>query len=78
MRPVIIVALPAHVLFVGRPARKRIAAGHIGKKLQFPRTRHSRDRTAERAIKGGGLEICALSSVVAQLPAHVLFVRRAS
>ena len=26
----------------------------MGKKLQFPRTRHSRDRTAERAIKGGG------------------------
>ena len=34
--------------------RKRIAASHIGKKLQFPRTRHSRDRTAERAIRGGG------------------------
>ena len=37
------------VLFVGRASLtgKRIAAGHIGKKLQFPRTRHSRDRIAE-------------------------------
>ena len=45
------------MLFVGRAslARKRIAAGHIGKKLQFPRKRHSRDRIAERAIRGGGL-----------------------
>ena len=32
-----------------------LAAGHIGKKLQFPRTRRSRDRIAERAIRGGGL-----------------------
>ena len=41
-----------------------LAAGHIGKKLQFPRTRRSRDWIAERAIRGGGdLEICALSSV---------------
>ena len=49
--------LPARVLFVGRASLtgKRIAAGHIGKKLQFPRTRHSRDRIAERAIRGGGL-----------------------
>ena len=47
------------VLFVGQASLngKRIAAGHIGKKLQFPRARHSRDRIAERAIKGGGLEI---------------------
>ena len=50
--------------------------GHIGKKLQFPRTRHSRDRIAERAIRGGGLEICALSSLLRQLP-DVLFVGRA-
>ena len=49
--------LPARVLFVGRAslARKRVAAGHIRKKLQFPRARHSRDRIAERAIRGGGL-----------------------
>ena len=51
--------------------------GHIGKKLQFPRTRHSRDRIAERAIRGGGLEICALSSLLRQLPARVLFVGQA-
>ena len=52
------------MLFVGRArlARKRTAAGHIGKKLQFPRTWHSRDRIAERAPRGGGLEICAPSS----------------
>ena len=33
------------VLFVGRASLtgKRIAAGQIGKKLQFPRARHSRD-----------------------------------
>ena len=43
------------VLFVGQASLtgKRIAAGHLGKKLQFPRTRHSRDRIAERAIRGG-------------------------
>ena len=39
---------------------KGIAAGHVGKNLQFPRTRHSRDRIAERAIRGGGVEICAV------------------
>ena len=53
------------MLFVGQASLtgKRIAAGHIGKKLQFPRTRHSRDRIAERAIRGGGLEsIVALTS----------------
>ena len=68
--------LPARVLFVGRAslARKRIAAGHIGKKLQFPRRARSRDRIAERAPRGGGFEICALSSSLRQLPAHVLFV----
>ena len=34
-------------------------AGHIQEKLQFPRTRHSRDRIAELAMKGEGSEICA-------------------
>ena len=45
------------VLFVGRASltRKRIAAGQIGKKLQFPCMRHSRDRIAEQAIGGRGL-----------------------
>ena len=40
------------VLFVGQASLtgKRIAAGHIGKKLQFPRTRHSRDRIAARPV----------------------------
>ena len=72
----VVAQLPARVLFVGRArlARKRTAAGHIGKKLQFPRTRHSRDRIAERAPRGGGLEICAPSSSLRQLPARVLFV----
>ena len=43
------------VLFVGRASltRKTIAAGQIRKKLQFPRMRRSRDRIAERAIRGG-------------------------
>ena len=52
----VVAQLPARVLFVGRASldRKRIAAGRIGKNLQFPRTRHSRDRIAERAIRGGG------------------------
>ena len=45
MRPVIIVA----------PTSRARAFCHIGKKLQFPRTRHSRDRIAERAIRKGGL-----------------------
>ena len=49
-----------------------LAAGHIGKKLQFPRTRRSRDRIAERAIRGGGP--CHQS--MRQLPAHVLFAGR--
>ena len=40
------------MLFVGRASLtgKRIAAGHIGKKLQFPRTRRSRDRIAVRPV----------------------------
>ena len=67
------------VLFVGQASLtgKRIAAGQIGEKLQFPRTRHSRDRIAERAIRGGGSEICALSSALRELP-DVLFVGQAS
>ena len=68
-------------LFVGRASLtgKRIAVGHIGKKLQFPRTRHSRDRIAERAIRGGGAEKFApCHQSLRQLPARVLFVGRAS
>ena len=39
---------------VSFPPPHQIAAGHIGEQLQFPRARRSRDRTAERAIRGGG------------------------
>ena len=44
-------------LFCQERPKKRVSfqAGHVRKKLQFPRTRHSRDRIAERAIRGGGL-----------------------
>ena len=34
---------------------KKDCGGPYWKKLQFPRTRRSRDRIAERAIRGGGL-----------------------
>ena len=81
VRPVIIVAPTSRARAFCRASQlgsKRIAAGHIGKKIQFPRTRRSRDRIAERAVRGGSCEICALSSVVAQLPARVLFVGQAS
>ena len=66
--------------YIGRAslARKRIAAGNIGKELQFPRTWHSRDRIAERAIRGGASRNLRLVIIIAQLPARVLFVGRAS
>ena len=64
------------MLFVGRASLtgKRIAAGHF-KKLQFPRTRHSRDRIAERAIRGGAEKFAPCHQSLRQLP-DVLFVGR--
>ena len=67
--------LPARVLFVGRASVARRAI--LEKSFSF-RARRSRDRIAERAPRGGGLEICAWSSSLRQLPAHVLFVEQPS
>ena len=38
---------------IGGSAFRSLRRAIFGKKLQFPRTRHSRDRIAERAIRGG-------------------------
>ena len=63
------------VLFVGRASVARRAV--LEKSFSF-RARRSRDRIAERAPRGGGLEICAWSSSLRQVPAHVLFVEQPS